>query len=109
MANFNGSEGAPIELAQAASWTRNYRSKAVAGAEGVVVKAHFFGRDILQQILDQPGCMGIRMYYARDEKGQKQLILIGADANGKDMQEGTVADGSVVCPPDCTPAGELNG
>lgn len=107
MATFNGSEGAPIDRTEAAKWTANYRN-AVAGANGAAVKAHFYGREVLQKLLDQPGCMGIRMYYARDEKGQKQLILVGADADGNDMEE-LVVDSSKVCPPDCSTGGELNG
>jgi hypothetical protein len=108
MATFDGTEGAAIELAQAVSWTTNYRTKAEPGVEGVVIKAHFFGREILQKLLEQEGCMGIRMYYARDERGQKQLVLVGADAEGNDI-ESMVVDGSKICPPDCSTGGELNG
>ena len=108
MATFDGSEGTAIELAQAVSWTKNYRSKAETDAEGVLIKAHFFGREILGRLLEQKGCMGIRMYYARDEKGQKQLVLVGADAAGNDIEE-LVVDGSKMCPPDCSTGGELNG
>lgn len=52
--------------------------------------------------------MGIRMYYAKDENGQKQLILVGATAEGEDMVGGTIADKSIFCPPDCVES-ELNG
>ena len=108
MATFNGTEGAPIELEQAAAWTANYRREAVADANGTVAKAHFYGRDILKKLLDQEGCMGIRIYYALDEKGQKQLVLVGADADGNDIQ-GTVVDTGKICPPDCDTGGVLNG
>ena len=108
MATFNGTEGEPIDLAQAAAWTAGYRGAEGENAEGNVTKAHFFGREILHKLLDQEGCMGIRMYYARDEKGQKQLVLVGADAEGNDMED-LVVDGSRVCPPDCSTGGELNG
>lgn len=107
MPKFNGSEGSPIDRAQAAKWTANYRS-ANAGSNGNTVKAHFYGREVLQQLLEQPGCMGIRIYYARDEKGQKQLVLVGADAEGNDMED-LIMDGSSICPPDCSTGGDLNG
>lgn len=108
MPKFNGSEGAAIDLATAAKWTKNYRASAKPDpVQGAVIKGHFFGREILEQILSQEGCMGIRMYHARDEQGQRQLVLVGANAEGEDMTEGTVADGSKVCPPDCV-VSELN-
>ncbi|MER2998436.1 hypothetical protein [Pontibacter populi] len=108
MATFNGTEGSAIELEQAAAWTANYRKEAIADPNGMVTKAHFYGREILQKLLDQEGCMGIRMYYARDEKGQKQLVLVGADAEGNDMED-IVVDNSKICPPDCDEGGNLNG
>ncbi|MFD2514937.1 hypothetical protein ACFSRY_13755 [Pontibacter locisalis] len=108
MPRFDGTEGAPIALDQAASWTANYRRNAAAGENGVVIKGHFYGKDILQKILDQPGCMGIRIYHARDGRGQRQLVLVGANAEGEDMVEGTVADSGKLCPPDCV-VSELNG
>ncbi|TPE44390.1 hypothetical protein [Pontibacter mangrovi] len=106
MPTYNGSEGGQIEPEVAASYTQNYR-QSIAGKEGVA-KAHFFGRDILQAILEQEGCMGIRIYYGIDENGQKQLVLVGANADGEDMEDGVMADFSHVCPPDCV-ASILNG
>jgi hypothetical protein len=107
MSKFTGTEGEAIDLAQAAAWTANYRKQ----HEGVTeaVKAHFFGRDIMQQILEQEGCVGIRMYYALDDNSQQQLILVGVNAEGQDMEEGTVADRSRVCPPDCAIESSLLG
>ncbi|MEJ8756874.1 hypothetical protein WG947_07710 [Pontibacter sp. H259] len=107
MATFDGTEGSTIDLQQAATWTANYRRVAVADESGTVVKAHFYGRDILQKLLDQENCMGIRVYHARDEKGQQQLVLVGADAEGNDI-ESMVVDNGKICPPDCS-TGDLNG
>ena len=87
---YNGSEGEAIELTEAAALTANYRSQNQGVAE--TVKAHFFGREILQKILAQEGCAGIRMYYGLDDEGAKQLVLIGVKADGQDMEDGTVAD-----------------
>ncbi|WP_299824001.1 hypothetical protein [uncultured Pontibacter sp.] len=108
MAKFDGTEGAPIDRALAAEWTANYRRAEAEGAENTVIKAHFYGREILQRLLDQEGCMGIRIYYARDEKGQKQLVLVGADAAGNDVED-LVVDSSKICPPDCSTGGGLIG
>ncbi|MEJ8801629.1 hypothetical protein [Pontibacter sp. H249] len=108
MATFNGTEGEPIDLAQAAAWTANYRNTEAEKSAETVIKAHFFGREILQELLNQEGCVGIRMYYALDNEGQKQLVLVGADADGNDIEE-LVLDGSRICPPNCSEGGNLNG
>ncbi|RIJ33981.1 hypothetical protein [Pontibacter oryzae] len=109
MPKYDGTEGAAIELNTAAQWTKNYREKISSeNHDGQKIKAHFFGREILQEILDQEGCMGIRMYHANNDDGQKQIILVGATAEGEDMVDGTIADFSKVCPPDCV-LSKLNG
>lgn len=107
MPKFTGSEGNPIELEVAARWTANYRS-AQTNTDDTPTKAHFYGREVLQQLLEQACCMGIRIYYALDEQGQKQLVLVGADAEGNDMED-LVIDDSKICPPNCSTGGILNG
>jgi hypothetical protein len=107
MPTFNGSEGNAISLDQAAKWTADYRNTN-DGSNGSTVKAHFYGREVLQQLLDQEGCVGIRVYYGIDEERQKQLILVGADTAGNDMED-LIIDGSHICPPDCSTTGGLNG
>lgn len=79
------------------------------------VLAHFMGRDIIEAILAQPGVAGIRMFYAVNELGLRQLVLTGADENGKNIlnystvgddgeivkNKGIVASGARSCPPYC--------
>lgn len=108
MPTFNGSEGDIIPIEQAVQWTSNYCKQAETDEGKLLTQAHFYGREILQKLLDQEGCMGIRMYYGIDEEGQKQLILVGADADGNDLEE-MVVDHSSICPPDCATTGRLNG
>lgn len=99
--SFNGNEGEPISLKLGGTMTAKYRNNNVGARKG-----HFFGRNILNQILDQEGCMGIRMYYAENEDGEKELVIVGADANEDDMLE-LVADISSPCPP-CGGGNPLN-
>jgi len=103
---FNGSEGSPITLNAAKQWVANYRNQNPGQVE-----AHFFGFEIIQKILDESGCMGIRIYYGIDDDGKKQLILVGADADMNNLipstpnqvipGENIVADVSSPCPPWC--------
>jgi len=48
------------------------------------------GRNIIDQILVQPGCVGMRFYNALNEEGQKTLVYVGIDAEGKDLIKKTV-------------------
>jgi hypothetical protein len=50
------------------------------------------GRNIIEQILAQPGCVGIRFIDAINEEGQKTLVYIGVDAAGKDILEKIVVE-----------------
>lgn len=43
---------------------------------------YLIGRDILDRILEQPGCVGIKFYNAINESGEKTLVYLGVDING---------------------------
>lgn len=94
---FTGNEAEEFPLETAAVWTKNYRATINPGDK----VSHFFGKKIIQNILDQEGCMGIRIYYALDEEGKKQLIIVGADAEENDIYTGIIAERSYYCPPYC--------
>jgi hypothetical protein len=101
---FKGDESDQIPLATAEQWTANYRN-----ANPGAVKAHYFGGTKVASILKQTGCVGIRAYYAIDDQGAKQLILVGVDANENNMTDGIILDRSFPCPPFCGGGGGLNG
>lgn len=75
---------------------------------------NYIGRDILEKILAQPGCMGIRFYNAINETGKKTLVYVGIDENDSIIDkytcinsagelytdDGTVADRAGVPDPD---------
>ena len=52
---------------------------------------HFYeiGRTILDQVLAQPGCAGIRFYNAYNEAGDKTLVYVGLNNEGKAIFEST--------------------
>lgn len=99
--SFDGTEGAAIPLKTGGEMTAKYRGNNPGDRKG-----HFFGKDILRQILTQEGCMGIRMYYAENADGEKELVIVGADANENDMLD-LVVDVSRPCPP-CGGGNPLN-
>jgi hypothetical protein len=93
---FDGTEASEIDIETASAWTENYRD-----ANSEATRAHFFGRDIIEEILSQTGCVGIRIYYALDEKGAKQLIIVGANSSENDLYNGVIAERSFPCPTYC--------
>lgn len=106
---FDGTEGRPITLDQAKRWTKRYQDE-----NKDAVKAHFYGCEHLQALLDEPGCKGIRIYYAVDDEGRKKLVLVGAKADqnnilpkdeGKDPQHQILDEGRD-CPPACPDAAQ---
>ncbi|HET9052989.1 MAG TPA: hypothetical protein VFM90_02370, partial [Cyclobacteriaceae bacterium] len=71
--------------------------------------------DIVRRVVNEHGSVGMRVYYAIDDQGKKQLLLVGVDADGNNLlpQEGTAAtnrtedDGPIIvdlsqpCPINC--------
>ena len=94
---FTGHENHSITPADAATLKRAYHESAPSGA----ILAEFFGRDAIQEILDQGDCVGIRMYFAKKADGAMALVLVGADASGNDLSKGPMAEYGLPCPPFC--------
>ncbi|MGY3089522.1 hypothetical protein ACVWYF_002570 [Hymenobacter sp. UYAg731] len=101
---FNGSEGRAIDPNKAGEWTKSFRERRPGE-----IFAHFFGRDILMDILNQEGCQGIRFYYGSDS-GVPQLIAVGADGDQNDQlgENRIVADEAHSCPNSCSQPNMLN-
>ena len=53
---------------------------------------YIIGRNIIDQILAQPGCVGIKFYNAYNELGEKTLVYTGLDTNGNSILEITCID-----------------
>lgn len=98
---FNGTEGEAISLETASQMTAKYRD-----ANPNTTIAHFFGKEILNQLLEQENCVGIRMYYGMQD-GEKELVLVGVDSEQNDILE-LVVDRSMPCPKACSMANPLN-
>lgn len=91
-----GKEGSEIDIKVATEWTRNHRHRNPGG-----VISQFFGRELLEKILQQPDCVGLRFYYANSKpltgwkkfvlkcfpksEGEKHLIIAGVTKEGKDQ------------------------
>ncbi len=56
------------------------------------VTGYTIGRTIIDQILAQPGCVGMRFYNALNEAGQKTLVYVAVDASGNDLIQKVVVE-----------------
>ena len=85
--------GEQISLDMAADFIKAFKE-----AHPNEVAGFGMGKVILEQILSQPGCVGMRFYNGINEKGQKTLVYIGVDAAGNDIVKRVMVqpDGTVV-------------
>ena|ERR1041385_5692271 len=101
---FTGNEDQRISLDEAADMTKRYRNSVAAGSR----KGGFFGRDGIETILAQEGCVGIRYYNGINSRGEPVIILVGADANENDMTTGQLLEFAIPCPTQCGANNSLN-
>jgi hypothetical protein len=55
------------------------------------IDAYTIGKDVLQKIINQPGCQGIKIYNAQNEKGEKTLVYLGIDQNGEIITNASIS------------------
>lgn len=72
--------GEEIGVELGAQFISSYRQ-----ANASDVTSYVVGRSILDQVLAQPGCAGIRFYNAYNEAGAKTLVYVGVNAEGANM------------------------
>jgi len=58
------------------------------------VKSYYIGRNIIEEILNQPNCVGIKFYNALNECGEKTLVYVGIDENENIIEEISIVNGS---------------
>jgi hypothetical protein len=59
-------------------------------AHATDVRSYVIGKNILTEMLAQPGCEGIEFYNAINEQGQKTLVYVGLNAERKPILTYTV-------------------
>lgn len=102
---FDGSEGGIISETTSDSYRQEYESSSqFVLNQGI--KGHFFGKVILEDLLNQTGAKGLRIYYGlkpiSGSPSQPQLIIMAVDSDGNDiLTNDKIADVSQPCPPLC--------
>jgi hypothetical protein len=94
---YTGYENHVITLSQAAKCIQNFASNPTISG----IKGAYFGRNIFDKILSQPGCVGLRYYYAKKDDGTATIVLVGVDGTGNDLVQGILGEETYPCPPFC--------
>jgi hypothetical protein len=95
--SFAGHKNQSISFQDSQGLLKSYER--IAASDAVI--AQYFGKDIVDKILAQPGCVGARMYYGKHANGKHRVIVVGVDKYGKDMVSGVLAMPTMCCPPYC--------
>jgi hypothetical protein len=64
-------------------------------------------RHILDELLAQPGCEGVRFYFGTKPDGAMTMVFVGIDGNERDMTDGAIMQDFFPCPPFCDPTSLL--
>ncbi|HEU4699551.1 MAG TPA: hypothetical protein VFS40_10250, partial [Gemmatimonadales bacterium] len=83
-----GPDGHDITPAEARELIRRFRE--AHGNDPAVVRSHRIGREVIDRILRQDGCTGLRIYHgleaAGDERGGPEaLVFVGVTAADDDL------------------------
>ena len=72
--------GENIGLAEGTQLVQNFRD-----ANPDATPGYYIGRNIIDQILNQPGCVGINFRKCLSENNEEHLVYTAVDAEGKDI------------------------
>ena len=95
--NYAGYKNQSISFQEAKGLLKT--SERIDASDAVI--AQYFGKDIVDKILAQPGCVRVRMYYGKRENGKHGVLIVGVNKYGKDMVSGVLAMPVIICPPYC--------
>lgn len=79
------SVGENIGLEEGLQLVQNFKA-----ANPTATPGYYIGRNIIDQILNQPGCVGINFRKCLSENNEEHLVYTGVDADGKDILEFSV-------------------
>lgn len=99
----DGKEGTIISRAVAKQMTDLYKAspayQSLGQQEGI-----YFGKENLLKILNQPGCVGLRIFYGvtLPPDNKPNMILVGTDEDSNNIfKEDLILDLGIPCPDDC--------
>lgn len=94
-----------ITLEEAQSWATSWRTN----PPKKLAKGHLISGTALSELLRTADVVNVRAYMGVDDKGIQKLMLVGVDANGKDLIDANhlIYDKTHPCPDNCDPSSPL--
>lgn len=74
---------------------------------GLAERGGHFPRQVVDQILAQDGCAGLRFYFGTNPDGSLAVVFVGIDERERDMTGGVVLTDHFPCPPFCDATSSL--
>lgn len=106
MPSFNSNTGSNITLTEATAMTSAWatlQSTMSIPINASNPKSMAYGKNKIQDILDQQGCEGIRIYNGYSDSN-RVMVVVGVDENGNDMTGGNILEWGMPCPASCPPS-----
>ena len=121
-----------ITLDKAKKMTKKFRGdkrrvvKDEYHGKGILPTCETFERGAFDVLLAQPGCVGVRCYYAMDDEMKVHLVIVGVNGKDEDIlpaqtdslskelsidateTQAVILDNSIRCPVECPPPSTLN-
>lgn len=76
-------KGNKISKSKARKWVNNYKKK--HGKDKNFLSSMLFNKDIVLKMLREDKCQGLRVYNALDDDGGLHFVLVGTDAEGRNI------------------------
>ncbi len=88
-----------ITLQEAITMTHAYQNYPQFAGQ---TKAGLISATAIQDLLNQPGCVGVRIYFALDLNNNLTTVLVGTDNADNDITSGILLNRGIKCPPQCS-------
>ena len=88
-----------ITLQEAITMTHAYQNAPQFAGQ---TKAGLISASAVQDLLNQPGCVGVRIYFALDANNNLTNVLVGTDIQENDITSGIILDRLIYCPVRCS-------
>jgi len=117
-----------ISLAQAKKMIqlfRNSRDKILQpeyATPEIIPNSEMFSKEAIEQVLNQKGCTGLRIYFGMSDDLKLHSILLGVNEKGENIlkttaatteetldEEAIILEESLRCPPICPPPSDVDG
>lgn len=91
-------------------YRQNWQNVLASGYADSLSLTETFSAEAFRKLLDQHGCVSVRIYYGMKEDLKICAILVGVDAQDRDMvgvlkggDEDVIIEYGKTCPPFCAP------